>query len=73
MEPSKRGRPLSNATINRDLIDQTSRPMLRFAAHNLEIPVKPIVWRELRLPEPKGRTRTFNTQELAAWRANLPA
>ncbi|PHY22854.1 hypothetical protein CSW59_00245 [Caulobacter sp. BP25] len=73
LEPSRRGRPLSNATINRDLIDQTLRPMLRFAAHNLEIPIKQIVWRELRLPEPRGRTRTFKAQELAAWRANLPA
>lgn len=72
LEPSRRGRPLSNATINRDLIDQTLRPMLRFAAHNLEIPVRQIVWRELRLPEPRGRTRTFKAQELAAWRANLP-
>ncbi|WP_419320595.1 tyrosine-type recombinase/integrase [Caulobacter sp. ErkDOM-E] len=72
METSRRGGPLSNSTVNRDLIDQTLRPMLRFAAHNLEIPIRPIVWRELRLPEPKGRTRTFTTQELASWRANLP-
>lgn len=72
LELSRRGRPLSNATINRDLIDQTLRPMLRFAAHNLEIPIKPIIWRELRLPESMGRKRTFKAQELAAWRANLP-
>jgi len=73
MEMSRRGRPLSNATVNRDLIDQTLRPMLRFASHNLEIPIKQIVWRELRLAEPQGRTRTFTLQELTAWRANLPA
>ena len=72
MEKSRRGGPLSNATINRDLIDQTLRPLLRFAAHNLEIPTRPIVWRELRLAEPRGRTRTFTPIELAAWRSNLP-
>jgi len=73
MEKSRRGRPLANATINRDLVDQTLRPLLRFASNNLEIPVRPIIWRELRLPEPRGRTRTFTSQELAAWRGHLPA
>jgi len=73
MEKSQRGRPLANATINRDLVDQTLRPLLRFASNNLEIPVRPIIWRELRLPEPRGRTRTFTAQELAAWRGHLPA
>ena len=72
MEKTRHGRPPSPATVNRDLIDQTLRPMLRYAAHNLEIPVRPIVWRELRQSEPRGRTRTFTTAELAAWRADLP-
>jgi integrase len=72
MEKTRNGRPPTNATVNRDLIDTTLRPMLRYAAHNLEIPVRPILWRELRLPEPKGRTRTFTNDELAAWRSALP-
>jgi len=72
METSKRGGALSNSTVNRDMIDQTLRPLLNFAAHNLEIPTRRIVWRELRLAEPRGRTRTFTAQELALWRSNLP-
>ena len=31
-----------------------------------------IEWREVRLTEPKERTRTFSAEELAAWRKHLP-
>lgn len=70
----KAPRAPSNATVNRDLIDSTLRPILRYARRVLEVEgVKEIDWAELRLPEPKGRSRSFTGDELAAWRAELPA
>lgn len=62
----------TNSTINRDLIDSSLRPILRYAKRVLKQPVHEIEWREVRLTEPKERTRTFSEAELSAWRANLP-
>lgn len=62
----------SNSTVNRDLIDTTLRPIMRFARRNLELQVREIPWSDLRLKEPKGRTRTFSGAEIDAWRAALP-
>jgi integrase len=62
----------SNSTINRDIIDTTLRPVLHYAEEIMELPVKKIPWSKLKLAEPKGRSRTFTPDELAAWRAALP-
>lgn len=61
-----------NATVNRDLIDMSLRPILNYAESALEEPVRRINWSKLRLKEPKGRARNFTDQELAAWREELP-
>jgi hypothetical protein len=62
----------SNATVNRDLIDTTLRPILNYAEEALEQPVRRIRWAKLRLREPKGRNRDFTASELTAWRDALP-
>jgi integrase len=71
----KHGEPRypSNATVNRDLIDSTLRPILNYAEDPLGEPIKRIKWAKLRLKEPKGRTRNFTAEELGAWRSELPA
>lgn len=65
-------KPPSNATVNRDLIDTTMRPILRYAGRVMKAPVQSIDWRDLRLPEPKGRTRSFSRDEVRAWREGFP-
>lgn len=72
-ETTRQGKTPSNATINRDLIDTTLRPVLRYARRVLKQPVADIEWTELRLSEPKERDRTFSAEEINAWRAALPA
>lgn len=67
----KTPRAVSNTTINRDLIDTTLRPILRYARKTLKLPVREIEWAELRLPEPVGRDRSFSARELEAFRSNL--
>lgn len=62
----------SNATVNRDIIDTTLRPILRYAAENLEVQVKPINWSRLKLAEPRERVRMFTEAEVAAWSEDLP-
>lgn len=61
----------SNSTVNRDVIE-TLRPILKRAkthwtpkgaAHGLP----EIDWRELRLPEPRGLSRSYSHKEQAAW------
>lgn len=69
----KRPRMPSNATVNRDIIDTTLRPILRYARKILRYPVREIAWTELRLEEPRERVRSFTAEEMAAWRAELPA
>src|SRR5690606_9526846 len=39
---------------------------------NLEETVRNVSWVSLRLPEPKGRNRTFGDNEIKAWRDGLP-
>jgi len=72
VEITRQGRLPTPATVNRDLIDTTLRPILRFALKNMEVPVRDIPWSDLRLEEPRGRTRTFTAAEIDAWRAQLP-
>lgn len=71
-EATRQGRAPTPSTVNRDMIDTTLRPILRFAARNLELPVRPIAWSDIRLAEPRGRTRTFTAQEIQSWRDALP-
>ena len=68
----KEPRPPANATVNRDLIDSTLRPILSYAQSVLEVEVRPIAWEQLRLPEPRERDRAFTPAEIAAWREHLP-
>lgn len=73
LETTRQGQAPTNGTVNRDLIDSTLRPILRYCANVLEYQVRPIAWAEVKLSEPKGRTRTFTAAEISAWRAALPA
>lgn len=75
-EPIRQSRPSAPrfaqpATVNRDMIDTTLRPVLAYA-EEMEHTVRRIKWAKLRLQEPKGRVREFTPDELAAWRAALP-
>jgi hypothetical protein len=69
----KRPRMPSNSTVNRDIIDTTLRPILRYARKILRHPIREIAWTELRLDEPRERIRSFTPEETAAWRSHLPA
>jgi hypothetical protein len=62
----------TNATVNRDLIDTTLRPIMYFAEDTLDETIRKIKWGKLRLDEPKGRVRSFTAEELEAWRAAMP-
>lgn len=70
--PKDEARFPTNATVNRDIIDATLRPMLAYADEAMEEPVKRIRWAKLRLTEPKGRVRVFTAEELSAWRDAMP-
>lgn len=72
VEATRHGKAPANATVNRDLVDTTLRPILRYCRTILKVPVQEIDWRGLRLVEPKGRSRTFTLDELMAWRGALP-
>lgn len=72
VEKTRQGGLPKAATINRDMIDTTLRPVLSYAAEVMEEPVRPIKWAKLRRQEPTGRTRTFTEGEIAVWRQNLP-
>ncbi|MDO9607268.1 MAG: tyrosine-type recombinase/integrase [Brevundimonas sp.] len=72
LEPTRQGKLPSNATVNRDLIDTTLRPILSYAATNLELPVKRIEWAKLRMQEPRERVRLFTQDEIDRWMAELP-
>jgi len=74
LEPIRDSKKLpTNSTVNRDLIDTTLRPILRYCRKTLKLPVADIEWRDLRLHEPRGRNRTFTQQEVGDWRLKLPA
>lgn len=75
LEAKKRGpkgTAIANATINRDLIGTTLRPILRYASEIMEAPVRPIPWAKLKLPENNERDRAFTTAEMTAWKEALP-
>ena len=66
------GRTPAPATINRDLIDHTLRPLLNRARKVWGARTLPAIdWRSVRLREPKGIVREYSDAELAAWRAEL--
>lgn len=69
-EPSRYGRPLSGAAINRDIVD-TFRPARKRAAliHGLALPE--IAWGELRLKERGEIVREFDFAEIDRWAREL--
>ena len=66
------GRTPAPATINRDLIDHTLRPLLNRARKVWGARSLPAIdWRAVRLKEPKGIVREFSDAEINAWRDGL--
>lgn len=66
------GRTPAPATINRDIIDHTLRPMLNRARKVWGARTLPAIdWRSVRLKEPKGIVREYSAKELEAWRSHL--
>lgn len=72
VETTRQSKLPTNTTVNRDLIDTTLRPILRYAKKNLGQRVQDIEWNELKLPEPPPRERPFTTDEIQSWREALP-
>lgn len=73
VERTRQGRAPTNATVNRDLVDSTTRPILRYCRTVLKVEgMQSIDWPELKMAEPKGRSRDFTRHEIEAWRAHLP-
>lgn len=68
---STTSRLVSSATANRDIIDATLRPIFKFAATQLEEPLRPIPWEKLRVGEPPGRTRRLTPIEVDEIRGKL--
>jgi integrase len=63
----------TGTTVNRDLIDTTLRPILRYCRRALKVKgLQEIDWPALKLAEPQGRTRTFTMAEIDKWRSALP-
>jgi hypothetical protein len=57
------------ATINRDMIDHTLRPLLNRARKVWGAKSLPVIdWRSIRLKEPKGIVREYSAKEIEAWR-----
>jgi integrase len=57
------------ATINRDIIDHTLRPLLNRARKVWGARSLPVIdWRSVRLKEPKGIVREYSAKEMDAWR-----
>ena len=72
-EKTRQGKLPAPATVNRDLIDMTMRPILRYAKRTLKIPGLPdIEWKDVRLREPTERTRSYTTTEMDDYAAALP-
>lgn len=66
------GRTPAPATINRDLIDHTLRPLLNRARKVWGARTLPAIdWRAVRLKEPKGIVREYSAKEVEAWRSGL--
>lgn len=63
--------PLTNSTVNRDVIE-TLRPILKrarthWASKGTQHGLPEIDWRELRLREPRAQSRLFSAAERASW------
>lgn len=71
-QPSKHGKPLGPATVNKDIVG-VARPILRHASEIMGETVQPIQWAQIRLKEPKERTREFTDAEIRAVLEALPA
>lgn len=71
LQTTRQGKAPANGTVNRDLVDTTLRPILRYCDEILELPMRKIAWQKVKLPEPKERDRPYTEAELAAWRAAL--
>ena len=66
------GRSPAPATINRDMIDHTMRPLLNRARKVWGARSLPSIdWRSVRLKEPKGLVREYSAKEIEAWRSGL--
>lgn len=72
LHTTRQGKTPTNATVNRDIIDTTLRPILAYCRRILELPVREIAWQDVKLPEPKERDRKFTAAEIEAWREALP-
>lgn len=72
LHKTRQGKAPTNATVNRDIVDTTLRPILRYCEEVLELPVRKIAWQRVKLPEPKERDRAFTAEEMEAWRNALP-
>ncbi|NBB16295.1 tyrosine-type recombinase/integrase [Caulobacter sp. SLTY] len=75
-EPIRQGakknpRPPAPATVNRDMIDTTLRPILAYA-EEMEHPIRRIKWGKLRLAQPPGLMPILSDDVRARWRAALP-
>lgn len=71
LHTTRQGKAPTNSTVNRDIVDTTLRPILRYCEEILELPVRKIAWQRVKLPEPKERDRQFTDAEMTAWRAAL--
>lgn len=70
-EPSRYGKPLSSAAINRDIVD-TLRPALNHAGEVFELALPRITWGKLKLKENAAAVREeFSLAEIEAWAGEL--
>lgn len=65
-EPIRGGKAPAPATVNRDIIDTTLRPIHNYASDVLELQVRRIAWKKVRLDEPTERVRSFTPAERTA-------
>lgn len=70
-EPIRGNKAPTPATVNRDIIDTTLRPIHNYASDVLELPVRRIAWKKVRLAEPTERVRSFTPEERSAHAAQL--
>lgn len=71
-ESTRGSKALTPATVNRDIVDSTLRPMHGYASDVLELPVRKIAWKKVRLDEPTERVRSFTPEERSAHLDHLP-
>jgi len=69
-QQTRSGKPRANASVNRDVIDTTLRPILRYVDDVHEIGLPRISWKRARLTEDTVVERQeFSAQEIQAWGA----